>query len=142
MSASHLCFDCIPEGTQTERFGFMAGPPPHCHGKNDKITPGVIGGYSCSCECNQRQAPTPTELPGIFPPTQHLVMEVLAARHRLGEAFWPFPQNCIRAIKALEEIGLVHIMKRHDVVGWIRVRLTDKGIAEWGLNKDYRGVDR
>lgn len=134
MSASHTCMDCVPEGTDLGFGGLVAGVPIHCHGRNDNIRKGLIGGYRCSCVCNQKQAPTTADLPDIFPATQHLVMEVLAARHRLGEAFWPFPQNCINAIKALEEIGLVHIMKRHDVVGWIRVRLTDKGISEWGLD--------
>jgi hypothetical protein len=72
-----------------------------------------------------------------YPPTQHLVMEVLAARYRLGEPFWPFPQNCSKAVDALAEKGLVRILKRHDIVGWMRVGITLKGIKEWGLDIRY-----
>lgn len=133
MSTSHLCLNCVPEGTPLGFGNLTAGPPSHCYGRSDTTRDGVMGGFSCSCECKR----TKPELPDIFPPTQHLVMEVLAARHRLGEAFWSFPQNCIQAIEALEAHGLVHTMKRHDIVGWIRVRLTDKGIVEWGLNNEY-----
>lgn len=76
-----------------------------------------------------------------YPPTQYLVMEVLAARHRLGEQFWPFPQNCRQPIDALADAGLVHIVKDSDVVGSIRVRLTDKGLTEWGLDDTGRMLE-
>lgn len=66
-----------------------------------------------------------------LPPTQYLVMEVLAARHRLSEPFWPFPQTCRKAVQSLEALGLVRILKDHDVVGAIRVGLTEKGASDW-----------
>jgi hypothetical protein len=135
MSVSWLCYDCVPEGTPLGLTDLTTGPPRHCHGRNDTTRKGVMGGFTCSCECNQPKSPDDLKSVSVYPATQHLVMEVLAARHRLGEAFWPFPQNCIKAIEALERHGLVHMMKRYDVVGWIRVRLTDKGIAEWGLDE-------
>jgi hypothetical protein len=41
------------------------------------------------------------------PPTQYLILEVLAARHRLGEQFWTFPTRLTAAVRALESAGLV-----------------------------------
>lgn len=65
-----------------------------------------------------------------YPPTQFLVLEVLAARHRLGEPHWPFPQTCAPAIRSLAEKGLVEIIKDHDPVGAIRAALTATGVIE------------
>ncbi|MFJ8690312.1 hypothetical protein [Micromonospora wenchangensis] len=44
-----------------------------------------------------------------LPPTQYLILEVLAARHRLGEPCWTFPSRPgIRtAVAALNVAGLV-----------------------------------
>ena len=57
MAASFLCEDCLPEGSSLAcaSFGdlFKTGPPRHCQGRNDRILRGVIGGYRCSCKCNQ-----------------------------------------------------------------------------------------
>jgi hypothetical protein len=53
--------------------------------------------------------PTETDVDKL-PPTQYLVLEVLGARHRLGHTMWPFPTSCTKAIKALEELGLVNSM--------------------------------
>ena len=39
--------------------------------------------------------------------TQELIMEVLAARYRLGERIWPFPATAIRALNTLEGLGLI-----------------------------------
>ena len=63
-----------------------------------------------------------------LPPTQYLVLEVLAARYRLGEKTWSFPTSLERALMALQSAGLV------DTFGstrpkTLRARLTDKGIA-------------
>lgn len=41
------------------------------------------------------------------PPAQHLVLEVLAARWRLGERTWTFPTSVRRHLVALAEKGLV-----------------------------------
>ena len=43
-----------------------------------------------------------------LPPTQALVIEVLAARARLGENHWTFPARCRLALEALEDRGLVY----------------------------------
>ena len=42
-----------------------------------------------------------------LPLTQELVMEVLAARYRLGEQIWPFSRTARLALAALEDLGLV-----------------------------------
>lgn len=53
MAVSYLCVDCFSEGTTYGFAGLVAGPPTHCHGKNDKAMPGVLGGFRCICECNR-----------------------------------------------------------------------------------------
>jgi hypothetical protein len=42
-----------------------------------------------------------------LPLTQYLVLEVLAARHRLGEHGWTFPTSAGKAVDALARLGLV-----------------------------------
>lgn len=42
-----------------------------------------------------------------LPPTQYLILEVLAARWRLGEPFWTFPDRLKPAARALQQAGLV-----------------------------------
>jgi hypothetical protein len=44
---------------------------------------------------------------GSLPPTQYLIVETLAARHRLGEPFWTFPTRLLSVVRALAAIGLV-----------------------------------
>lgn len=51
MAVSYLCVDCFSEGTTYGFAGLVAGPPVHCHGRNDKVMPGVIGGFRCICKC-------------------------------------------------------------------------------------------
>lgn len=71
--------------------------------------------------------PVPVDTDGL-PPTQCLVMEVLAARWRTGERMWTFPTAVKPAIRRLENLGLV---------GWqagsayrtVHVWLTDAGRA-------------
>lgn len=59
-------------------------------------------------------------------PKQDLLMEVLAARHRLGEAVWTFREMHAKTIKQLEAEDYVFSM--HGVVeGTIRAGLTEKG---------------
>ncbi|MER7331784.1 MULTISPECIES: hypothetical protein [unclassified Micromonospora] len=72
-----------------------------------------------------------------LPPTQYLMLEVLAARHRLGEALWTFPSGPAyrKAADYLAQLGLV---------GWksgvapktIQVWFTDVGRAA-ALDGDY-----
>ncbi|AEL97739.1 helix-turn-helix DNA binding domain protein [Mycobacterium phage IkeLoa] len=61
-------------------------------------------------------------------PTQELVLEVLAARHRLGEQFWTFPnRRAIRkASRELAEAGLVWC-DTAPTPGSFRVGLTEQG---------------
>lgn len=61
-----------------------------------------------------------------LPPTQYLVLEVLAARHRLGEQLWTFPASVAPAIRALEQHGLVTLMNGIAPAS-IRALLTDEG---------------
>lgn len=44
-----------------------------------------------------------------LPPTQYLILEVLAARYRLGEQWWTFPNRLRPAARALEQAKLVNI---------------------------------
>jgi hypothetical protein len=64
-----------------------------------------------------------------------MVMEVLAARWRLGEQWWPFPQNCRRPVDKLVDIGLVEVLKDRDPADSILVALTGPGRALWGLDQ-------
>lgn len=48
-----------------------------------------------------------TEEAAVLPPVQALIMEVLAARERLGEPFWPFSKRMRSALRALDTAGLV-----------------------------------
>jgi hypothetical protein len=61
-----------------------------------------------------------------LPPTQYLVLEVLAARHRSGEHMWTFPSRLGPALRALEHAGLVSVM--HGIAPrTLRARLTEAG---------------
>ena len=42
-----------------------------------------------------------------LPPTQYLIMDVLAARTRLGEAMWTFPTSVRPALNALRDRGFL-----------------------------------
>lgn len=61
-----------------------------------------------------------------LPPTQYLIMEILAARARLGETYWTFPSRMKAAVGALAIRGLVVEMSGV-VEKTIRARLTDAG---------------
>lgn len=70
-----------------------------------------------------------------LPPTQYLIMEVLAARVRTGEQLWTFPSSLAVPLRALEARGLISVM--HGVApGSLRARLTELGRAET-LKDDY-----
>lgn len=64
-----------------------------------------------------------------LPPTQELILEVLAARHRLGERLWPFPSSLQRQIDALCHAGLAW-QASGNVPRTVRAGLTDAGVAE------------
>jgi hypothetical protein len=42
-----------------------------------------------------------------LPPTQYLILEVLAARVRTGEQVWSFPDRLRPQLRALEQAGLI-----------------------------------
>lgn len=82
-----------------------------------------------------------TETPNITP-TQELVLEVLAARHRLGESLWTFTSNraVTVALEALEAAELVNTMGGV-VERTVRASLTDTG-RDLMLTPGYRLPDR
>lgn len=67
-------------------------------------------------------------LPPTLPPTQQLILEVLAARHRLGERLWPFPSRLQKAVDALNRTGLIW-QTSGNVPHTVRAGLTAAGIA-------------
>lgn len=64
-----------------------------------------------------------------LPPLQDAIMDVLAARHRLGETLWPFTGKSGAALRALEKRGFVQLMSGISSATEIRARLTDAGKA-------------
>lgn len=69
-------------------------------------------------------------------PTEYLVMEVLAARYRLGEDVWTFPSETVRAAKNLEAKGFVG-WKSGVCENTLQLWLTDGGKAEMHLDRGY-----
>jgi len=61
-----------------------------------------------------------------LPPTQYLVMEVLAARWRLGDRAWTFPSRLTPVMRSLEAAGLVW-WKSGVVQGTVLAGFTDTG---------------
>jgi len=73
---------------------------------------------------------TPSELVDALPVSQLLVMEVLAARARLGENLWTFTDRCRSALRALETAGLV---------GW-KGGVTERTVRAWLTDLGRAGV--
>lgn len=70
-----------------------------------------------------------------LPPTQYLILEVLAARHRLGEAHWTFPVRVAASLRDLQAVGLISVM--HGITEHtLRASLTDAG-REHALSEGY-----
>ncbi len=67
---------------------------------------------------------------GDLPPTQYLLLETLAARCRLGETYWTFPDRCQPAAAALERRGLIWT-RSGPAPRRFEARFTDAGRAEW-----------
>lgn len=61
-----------------------------------------------------------------LPPTQYLIMEVLAARFRLGEHLWSFTSELRRPLDSLLRAGLIDVLSS-PAPGALRARLTDAG---------------
>lgn len=74
-----------------------------------------------------------------LPPTQYLILEVLAARYRLGEHTWPFPSRLNAAGEALVRLGLI-AWASHPEPGTQRAWLTDAGKTAV-LSGDYELPD-
>jgi hypothetical protein len=72
-----------------------------------------------------------------LPPTQALVLEILAARHRLGETWRTFSTRHLTALRALEKRGLVGLM-RGTAPHTCRAYLTDAG-RKAALSEAYEG---
>lgn len=67
-------------------------------------------------------------------PTEDLIMEVLYARHRLGERIWPFPNAVRKSAIALVDKGLVYV-GAGQTPGYFACSLTVKG--ERGIDLSY-----
>ncbi|AEV86711.1 hypothetical protein ACWT_5694 [Actinoplanes sp. SE50] len=63
-----------------------------------------------------------------LPPTQQLILDVLAARYRLGEQVWPLHTTVQKPLRELADRGLVTLLNGI-VEKSIRARLTDAGQA-------------
>ena len=72
-------------------------------------------------------------------PTQDLIMEVLAARHRLGERMWPFSTRVRPALEALARAGLIGY-KSGVVERTCNAWLTEAGKREF-VRADYVAPD-
>lgn len=71
--------------------------------------------------------PEPEVTEDDLTPTEDLLMEAVAARHRCGEGFWTFGTRHIRTARTLAARGLVHWQRGDHRT--IRVWLTDAGKA-------------
>lgn len=71
-----------------------------------------------------------------LPPTQYLILEVLAARWRTGEELWTFPSSLRPAVRALADLGLVGELNGI-TPKTVRVRLTEAGKTA-ALSEDYQ----
>jgi hypothetical protein len=65
-----------------------------------------------------------------FTPTQDLIIDVLLARHRLGEGFWTFDSRNRQSLKALCDMNLVFLMDGN-VENTVRAGLTEEGKKEF-----------
>lgn len=69
--------------------------------------------------------PEPVHVDNL-PPTQYLILDVLAARHRAGEPYWSFPTMLRPALSALVNAGLVDVISS-PAPSTLRARLTPNG---------------
>lgn len=68
-------------------------------------------------------------------PTETLILELLIARYRLGEALWTFDATVRKQVRSLASKGYVHELNGI-VERTVRARLTDEAIAQF-LSYDY-----
>jgi hypothetical protein len=76
----------------------------------------------------QAQISVATHRLAHLPPTQYLIMEILASRYRLGEPFWTFPTFLRAPLAALQEAGLLWF-ESGVAPKSLRATLTDQGKA-------------
>jgi hypothetical protein len=69
-------------------------------------------------------------------PTEWLIMEVLAARYRLGESSWHFPNTCKRTLKCLAERDWI-AYKASTIDGFQQAWLRTDGKLEWDLTDGW-----
>jgi hypothetical protein len=69
-------------------------------------------------------------------PTEFLMMEVLAARYRLGNGWWTFPSFCKPAARRLEAKNLI-TWKPYVIEKTIMANLTDWGYNVWELYEPF-----
>jgi hypothetical protein len=74
--------------------------------------------------------------PSILTPTEDLMMEVLAARHRLGESLWTFDSRTRRLAVHLEKMGFI-VLIHGNVENTFRARMTTQA-ADVYLSKRYK----
>lgn len=72
----------------------------------------------------------------LLTPSEDLALEVLAARHRLGEAVWTFETRHKATLTRLQNRGLVTTMPGV-IVKTMRASLTEKG-KENVFDPDYK----
>lgn len=72
-----------------------------------------------------------------LPPLQYAILELVAARYRLGEHAWSVDTKCRRAVDALRQAGLVTV-RDAPVERTLMVGLTEAG-RDATLSPTYRG---
>lgn len=77
-----------------------------------------------------------SDIEASLTPTEELIIDVLVARHRLGEPFWPIAMRHRKSIAALENRGLVNNLGSADGT-CLRVGLTLKAKALWARPEKY-----
>ncbi|MEO3931351.1 hypothetical protein WMO79_00865 [Micrococcaceae bacterium Sec7.4] len=68
-----------------------------------------------------------------FTPTEELILDVLVARYRLGDAMWNFEARNMATLRKLEEKGLIHAnsgVVENTVNAW----LTDRALRDHGAS--------
>lgn len=74
----------------------------------------------------------------ILPPNQYLIMEVCAARYRLGEKSWTFPASLTNAVRSLEIRRMV-TWKQGTVPNTIQVTINKSGLKTF-LSSEYAPI--
>jgi len=92
---------------------------------------------------NHNRPSAPTVKPDIttvdfeaLPAKQGLIVDVLTARHRLGEPFWPIEVTLEKHLDALAALGVVMVCT--DTPDYHRVNLTEAALKALIGDKTYR----